>query len=98
MLAIPVLIGVSIIAFLILHLSPGDPAELLAGDEATQADIQLIREEFGLDKPLTTQYFRFIRKVRSGSRRVTGFLNQRCSTRLTLTPVNIYNTASITTA
>lgn len=66
MLAIPVLIGVSIIAFLILHLSPGDPAELLAGDEATQADIQLIREEFGLDKPLTTQYFRFIRGVFTG--------------------------------
>ena len=65
-LAIPVLIGVSIIAFLILHLSPGDPAELLAGDEATQADIQMIREKFGLDQPLTTQYFRFIKGIATG--------------------------------
>ncbi len=66
LLAIPVLIGVSIIAFLILHLSPGDPAELLAGDEASQTDIQIIREKFGLDRPLGTQYLLFIRGVITG--------------------------------
>ncbi len=65
-LAVPVLIGVSVIAFLILHMSPGDPAELLAGDEATQADIQIIREKFGLDQPLTIQYFRFIKGIATG--------------------------------
>jgi len=65
-LAIPVLIGVSIIAFMILHLSPGDPAQLLAGEDATQEDIQILRERFGLDKPLPIQYFRFIKGMVTG--------------------------------
>ncbi len=65
-LLIPVLIGVSIIAFLILHLAPGDPAELLAGEEATQEDIMRIRQQFGLDKPLYVQYFRFIKGIFTG--------------------------------
>ncbi|MCD6363422.1 MAG: ABC transporter permease [Synergistetes bacterium] len=65
-LLIPVLIGVSIIAFLILHLAPGDPAELLAGEEATQEDIMHIRQQFGLDKPLYVQYFRFIKGIFTG--------------------------------
>lgn len=65
-LAIPVLIGVSIIAFMILHLSPGDPAQLLAGEDATQEDIQILRERFGLDQPLPVQYFRFIKGMATG--------------------------------
>ncbi len=63
---IPVLIGVSIISFLILHLAPGDPAELLAGEEATQQDIMRVRHQFGLDKPLYVQYFRFIEGIFDG--------------------------------
>jgi ABC-type dipeptide/oligopeptide/nickel transport system permease component len=66
LLAIPVLIGVSIIAFMILHLSPGDPAQLLAGEDATQEDIQILRERFGLDQPLPVQYFRFIKGMATG--------------------------------
>ncbi len=66
-LMIPVLIGVSIISFLILHLAPGDPAELLAGIEATDADIQAVRERFGLDKPLYVQYFMFLKGLADGS-------------------------------
>lgn len=65
-LAIPVLIGVSIISFMILHLSPGDPAELLAGEDATREDIRIMRERFGLDKPLPTQYFRFVKGMVTG--------------------------------
>lgn len=65
-LAIPVLIGVSIIAFMILHLSPGDPAQLLAGEDAIQEDIQILRERFGLDQPLPIQYFRFIKGMVTG--------------------------------
>ncbi|WP_024821548.1 ABC transporter permease [Aminobacterium mobile] len=63
---IPVLLGVSVIAFMILHLAPGDPAELLAGVEASQREIELIRERFGLDQPLYVQYFRFLRGVVTG--------------------------------
>lgn len=65
-LAIPVLIGVSIISFMILHLSPGDPAELLAGEDATREDIRIMRERFGLDRPLPTQYFRFVKGMITG--------------------------------
>ncbi len=63
---IPVLIGVSIISFLILHMAPGDPAELLAGEDATKADIMMIRHELGLDKPLYVQYFMFLRGIFTG--------------------------------
>ncbi|MDD2206065.1 MAG: ABC transporter permease [Aminobacterium sp.] len=63
---IPVLFGVSIIAFMILHLAPGDPAEMLAGVEASQQEIELIRERFGLNQPLHIQYFRFLRGVVTG--------------------------------
>ena len=63
---IPVLIGVSIISFLILHLAPGDPAELLAGEDATKEDIMMIRHELGLDKPLWTQYFMFLKGIATG--------------------------------
>lgn len=65
-LVIPVLIGVSIISFMILHLSPGDPAQLLAGEDATLEDIQVLRERFGLDKPLPVQYFRFLKGMATG--------------------------------
>jgi len=50
-LLIPVLVGVSVIAFLMLHLAPGDPAELLAGLEASAEDVAALRVRFGLDKP-----------------------------------------------
>lgn len=63
---IPVLIGVSIISFLILHLAPGDPAELLAGEEATEEDIMMVRHELGLDKPLWMQYFMFLKGIAMG--------------------------------
>ena len=57
---IPVLFGVSLVSFSLLHLVPGDPAEILGGQEATAADIARIRAEYGLDKPLVVQYLRFV--------------------------------------
>ncbi|MFO7941340.1 MAG: ABC transporter permease [Bacillota bacterium] len=58
--AIPILIGVSILVFLLVHLTPGDPAQLLAGPEAYEEDIEQIRERLGLNDPIHVQYFRFI--------------------------------------
>jgi len=57
---IPVLFGVTLVSFSLLHLVPGDPAEILGGQEATAADIARIRAEYGLDKPLVVQYLRFV--------------------------------------
>ncbi|MCI7403064.1 ABC transporter permease [Pyramidobacter sp.] len=66
-MSVPVMIGVSIVAFLIMHLTPGDPALLLAGPDATIEDVQLVRDRFGLDDPLPVQYVRFVKGVFDGS-------------------------------
>lgn len=63
---IPVLIGVSAVSFLIIQLAPGDPAQLMAGLDATQSDIEMLREKFGLNRPLLVQYGMFIRGFFSG--------------------------------
>ncbi len=58
--AIPLLIGVSLIIFAILHLAPGDPLSVYAENPAvTQEALANIRESFGLDRPLPEQYVRW---------------------------------------
>ncbi|MFA1822748.1 ABC transporter permease [Virgibacillus oceani] len=57
---IPVLIGVAILVFSMLHLIPGDPARLVVGIEATKETIEIARENLGLNKPLYEQFFSFI--------------------------------------
>lgn len=63
---IPSLIGLSILVFLILHMVPGDPATILAGPEATAEDVEYIRKQMGLDKPLLVQYFDWLGRVLQG--------------------------------
>lgn len=60
---IPILIGISVIVFSLMHLIPGDPVEIMLGGvgHVSQSDIELIRAELGLDRPLTQQYFAFVR-------------------------------------
>jgi len=53
---VPVMLGVSIIAFSLIHLAPGDPARTMLGERATQEQLNEIREKYGLDKPLYIQY------------------------------------------
>jgi ABC-type dipeptide/oligopeptide/nickel transport system permease component len=60
LILIPTLFGVSVAVFLLLHMVPGDPARLVAGLDATPADIALIRSELGLDKPLPVQYLTWL--------------------------------------
>lgn len=57
--AIPVLIGVSILVFLIIHFIPGDPARQIAGMDAPAADVEEVRRTLGLTDPLYVQYFRY---------------------------------------
>jgi peptide/nickel transport system permease protein len=66
LLLVPVLIGVSVIVFLVLHLAPGDPAEIMLGPQATQEDRLRLRAELGLDDPLLTQYVRWLGHVVEG--------------------------------
>jgi ABC-type dipeptide/oligopeptide/nickel transport system permease component len=62
LLAVPVLVGVSIMVFSIMHLLPGDPAQImLAGSANVSAnEIAQLRHELGLDQPLVVQYFSWI--------------------------------------
>jgi len=63
---IPVLLGVSVVIFSIVHLAPGDPAEVMLGPSATQEDISNLREQLGLTKPLYVQYGIFLTNALKG--------------------------------
>ena len=60
LLLVPVVIGVASFVFAILHLSPGDPAVVIAGERASQEFVERIRAELGLDDPIWVQYGRFL--------------------------------------
>ncbi len=63
LLVIPTLLGVTIIIFSMLAITPGDPAELLLGERATQDSLDAMREYLGLKQPLYVQYWLFIKRV-----------------------------------
>ncbi len=67
LLSIPTVILVTILVFLMLHLIPGDPAEIYIGDKpSTPAMLEKIREDMGLNKPLTEQYLDYMAGVLRG--------------------------------
>jgi glutathione transport system permease protein len=63
---VPVLVAVSIFVFGFVHLLPGDPARLIAGPDASQQDVQSVREALGLDRPLWQQYLRYVDQTMHG--------------------------------
>jgi peptide/nickel transport system permease protein len=63
---IPVLIGVSIVVFFMVRAIPGDPAQILLGQLATQEQIQALREQMGLDQPVIVQYWLFLKDAVRG--------------------------------
>lgn len=65
-LTIPVLLGVSVLVFLILHLSPGDPALMVAGADAPPETVQAVRRDLGLDRPLYQQFATYLGHVVTG--------------------------------
>ncbi len=60
------LIGVSIVVFMLLHITPGDPAVVLLGEQATAERLTEIRKALGLDQPLLTQYWHFASRAAYG--------------------------------
>ncbi len=60
---IPVALAVSLLAFAIMHLAPGDPAKLMAGENASPEELRLVERRLGLDQPLYIQYFTFARNL-----------------------------------
>ena len=63
---LPVLFLVSILAFSFVRLLPGDPARIMAGEDADRQTIEMLRESMGLNKPLLVQYFTYISRVLRG--------------------------------
>ncbi|MCG1022626.1 nickel ABC transporter permease [Sutcliffiella horikoshii] len=63
---IPVLIGVTLVVFLIMQMVPGDPAVLLAGEGASKETIEEIRTQLGLNQPLYIQYFDYLTNIFKG--------------------------------
>ena len=65
-LAIPLLIGITFVSFLVIHLAPGEPVENQSGESSTQSDAKLrerLREIYGLDKPLHVQYWNWVTRL-----------------------------------
>jgi len=77
LILIPTLIGVSVIVFLMLRLTPGDPAELLLGERATEAALKEVREHLGLNEPLYIQYGMFLKRLSQGDLGETIFTRQQ---------------------
>ncbi len=67
--ALPVILGVSTLVFFGLHLLPGDPAAVIAGERASPANLDAIRREYHLDRPVPVQYGLFLKDLVRGDLR-----------------------------
>jgi len=67
LLVLVTLFGLTVVVFVVSHVTPGDPARLAAGPDATQEQIELIRAEFALDRPLPVQYAIYVKGLFQGN-------------------------------
>lgn len=101
--SIPVLAVVVIFVFLLLHLSPGDPAAMLAGPYAKAADIERIRQQLGFDAPLIEQFLTWVGHILRGDlgtsifsqKPVTTLIGQRVEPTLALATVTMLITIPV---
>jgi peptide/nickel transport system permease protein len=63
---IPIVLGVTVLVFFLIHLVPGDPAKTMLGIHSTPQKVALLHHEWGLDKPLPVQYWRFLGRMVHG--------------------------------
>lgn len=63
---IPVIIGVTIVVFLLMHLIPGDAAQVIVGEGAPKEKVEQIRESLGLNDPLPVQYWNYVSQLAQG--------------------------------
>jgi len=74
--AIPILLGVSLVVFVLMKMVPGDAADIMIPPEAPKDVADMIRARFGLDQPLHIQYFRWVTAMASGDLGTSIFTNQ----------------------
>ena len=72
---VPVVLGVTILCFFLIHLVPGDPARTILGNQATDQRVALLRHDWGLDRPLPVQYGKFMDRVAHGDLGTSLFYN-----------------------
>jgi peptide/nickel transport system permease protein len=100
---LPVVAIVAVVVFLLLHLSPGDPAAVIAGDGAGIEEVARIRSELGLDQPLYEQFIRWVVRVVQGDLGasifskipVTELIAQRIEPTLSLTVFTLFLSVSL---
>ena len=63
---IPLLLVISFLVFMFIHMIPGDPAKLIAGQDSTQAEVETVRKQLGLDQPLLKQYGQYMKGLVTG--------------------------------
>ena len=73
---VPVLGVVAVVVFLLIHLTPGDPAAVILGPEASEADVQALRAQLGLNDPLYVQFLRWLGGVLQGDLGESLFIRQ----------------------
>lgn len=66
LIAFPLILTVVTVVFVMVRLLPGDPAQLMAGDRAGPEDVEKIRRDLGLDRPVFEQYLIFLRDLSQG--------------------------------
>jgi ABC-type dipeptide/oligopeptide/nickel transport system permease component len=66
LIAVPTLLLVTVLVFMIVHVIPGDPAHILAGDMATPEAVAELRAQWGLDQPLPVQYLAYLKNLAAG--------------------------------
>jgi len=62
----PTLLGLTLIVFAVSHVIPADPARVMAGENASPAQVEAVRKRFGLDQPLPQQFVRYVTDILSG--------------------------------
>lgn len=63
MLLIPVMLGVTFIVFTMMYFTPGDPARIMLGESAPDAEVERLRDELGLNDPFLVQYVRYVKNA-----------------------------------
>ena len=76
LLAIPALFGLVLLTFILIHSVPGDPAAILAGDQASPRQIEALRVQYGFDRPILEQFFIYVSQLAQGSLGVS-YMTQR---------------------
>ncbi|MFB6290366.1 MAG: ABC transporter permease [Candidatus Bipolaricaulia bacterium] len=97
LLAIPIFLAASILVFLLIHMAPGDPVEVLISPKLGEEAVEQRKQELGLNKPLYVQYFKFMKRFLSGNLGRSIFLQKPVSVLLAerLPPTLRLNLASL---